>query len=258
MAFVNIVEMIDSKIIYYPKPAVYISGGLDSTIILHHLSEKSDEEINTYCASFDLDGDEVCWAEMIAEEYGTNHKTVDCSKFLDDMSKILKEFDQPRYNVWAYYLANQAKKDGMKNIYVGEGADEHFGGYVEKSYLNAWSDQYSYVKSTFINIHENIGLNIHFPYHELDWRKTFPLYSPPQKTYLLLAYKDILPKFLIESRVKMAPSFSNYWQLWYKFLKPRYPNYIPENREDIRELLRYIANSAWLEANRGKYEDEGT
>ena len=30
-----------------PKPAILLSGGLDSTILLHHLTEKSKEPIHT-------------------------------------------------------------------------------------------------------------------------------------------------------------------------------------------------------------------
>lgn len=258
MSLTNIVELVRSKVIYYPDSAVYISGGIDSTIIVHHLLEKYDYKINTYSASFDLDGDETNWAKMVAEHYGTIHKTIDCSKFLDDIVKIMKGFDHPRYNVWAYYLAIQAKKDGIKNVYVGEGADEHFGGYFTRSYLSAWVNQFTFVKSMYQKLHDIIGLNIHFPFHDIDWRKTFPYYSPPDKLHLVLAYKNIIPKFITEGRSKIAPAFSNYWQLWHKFLRQKYPNYKPDSIEDIRRLLRYIATSAWIEVNRGDYENEGT
>ena len=245
----NIIELISDSVLAYPKPAVYISGGLDSCILLHHLVEKTNERVFTYTATFDLDGDETNWAKMVAEHYGTKHHTIDCSTFLDDLVEIMRGFTHPRYNVWAYYLAKEAKKDKRTNIYLGEGADEHFGGYSDKPYLEAWADQFTFVRSTFQEMHDSLGLNVHFPFSNIDWRKTLPYYSPPNKFHLTLAYRAIIPSFIMESRNKIKPSFTNYWQLWYKFLKPKHTNYHPECLEDIRKLLRYLAVSAWLEAN---------
>ncbi len=246
--------MIENAVVVYSKPGVYLSGGLDSTIILHHLCEKYDSEIYTYTASFNLDGDETNWAKMVAEHYGTKHCTVDCSGFLDDLVEIMKGFTHPRYNVWVYYLAKIAKKDGCENIYLGEGADEQFGGYIEKPYLELWADYFTYHKSMFEELHNLMGLNIHFPFSDIDWRKTRPYYSPPNKFHLVKAYEDIIPNFIIEARGKAPPSFTNYWQFWNRFLKNKYPNFQPKNLEDIRRLLRYLAVKAWMEANERDYE----
>ena len=41
----DLLHAIGDSVVPYPKPAVFISGGLDSTILLHHLLEKSDEEV---------------------------------------------------------------------------------------------------------------------------------------------------------------------------------------------------------------------
>lgn len=248
--------MIGNAIVPFPKPAVYLSGGLDSTIILHHLREKYDSKIYTYTASFNLDGDETNWAKMVAEHYGTKHCTVDCSGFLDDLVEIMKGFTHPRYNVWAYYLAKQAKKDGRENIYLGEGADEQFGGYTEGSYLELWADYFTYHKSMFEELHHLMGLSVHFPFSDIDWRKTLPYHSPPNKFHLVQAYKDIIPNFIVEGRGKAPPSFTNYWQFWYRFFKNKYPNFRPKNVEDIRRFFRYLATKAWLEANKGDYECE--
>ena len=56
----EIVELINKAVIPYPKPAVFISGGLDSTIVLHHLSQKNTEEqIHTFTAYWEHKDDEL-------------------------------------------------------------------------------------------------------------------------------------------------------------------------------------------------------
>lgn len=248
--------MIEDSIVLHDKPAVYLSGGLDSTILIHHLREKYEGEIYTYTARFDVDGDEVIWARMVAEHYHTNHKEVFCSNWIDKLPEIQKGLTHPRYNIWCYFLATMAKKDGRKNIYIGEGADEHFGGYDQKSYLKAWGDHYTYIRDMFDEIHSKFDLITHYPFDELNWKDTIKYYTPPNKYYLRDAYSGILPNFIIEGRNKIAPAFTNYWQMWYKYIRPRFPHYKPDSVEDIRKLLRYLAVKAWQEANQSDYEPE--
>lgn len=250
----TVVKMIEDSIVPASNPGVYISGGLDSTIILHHLREKYDGEIFTYTARFDVDGDEVIWAKMVADHYGTNHKEVHCSGWLNILPEIQKGLTHPRYNVWCYFLAKRAKNDGVENIYIGEGADEHFGGYDRKPYLQAWGDHFTYIRQMFDEIHGKFDLNVHYPFDKLNWKDTIKYYTPPNKYYLREVYSEILPNFIVEGRRKIAPAFTNYWQMWFKYLRPRYSNYKPDSIEDIRKLLRYIAVKTWMEANTEDYE----
>ena len=111
----KIVEMINNAVTFQYRPAVYISGGIDSTIILHHLCEKRDKDENlrdpiyTYSAKFGTDTDEIISAEMVARHYDTVHKVVNCSKLIEFLPKILKGSVHPRYNVWDWFLAKEAK-----------------------------------------------------------------------------------------------------------------------------------------------------
>ena len=54
----KIIKILEEKVIAKSKPAVYISGGIDSTIVLHHLTQKSKEPLYTYTAKFKMNGDE--------------------------------------------------------------------------------------------------------------------------------------------------------------------------------------------------------
>jgi len=243
----NLVGMIDACVISKPKPAVYISGGLDSAILLHHLTENATEKIYTYTARFNLDGDELVSSQMTAEYYGTKHQVVDCSEMVQYLPEILRGFDHPRYNIWPYFLALQAKKDSRQTVYIGEGADEHFGGYVSKGYLEAWADHSTYITSMYKKLHEKLGLKLEIPFDRLDWRKTIKFYKPPDKALLREAYQHILPPFVIE-KPKTPPAFTRYWQLWY-LIKKDFPNFKPKTVDEIKKILRFLACKAWLETN---------
>ena len=52
---------------------VFISGGLDSTIMLHFLAQYPEYKINTFTMGFGEETDELEDAREVAEFYGTNH-----------------------------------------------------------------------------------------------------------------------------------------------------------------------------------------
>lgn len=248
----EIVDMIRNSVIVKPKAAVYISGGVDSTIILHHLIEKSSEQIRTYTARFGVEEDECIKAEKIARHYGTNHKVVDVGSFLAVLRKTMGVFKQPRYNVWPYWLAKEAKIDGVENVYIGEGGDEHFGGYADRGFLDAWANQITTIKSTYVEIHEYFDINLEMPFHDLDIRDTLEYYRPPRKELLVEAYKDLLPKAVVSS----PPAFSNknnYVKLWEKEVKKYFPRFEPKSLQDIRDKFQELAIYFWYEQN--KLED---
>lgn len=244
----DIVEMIDDCVIPCQRPVVYISGGLDSCIVLHHLVKKSIETVYTYSAKFGVDGDESRFAEMLSEHYGTNHTTIDIIDFIPRLPEILEGMDQPYFNVWSYLLAEKAIADYRKSVYIGEGSDERFGGYDNKDYVEGWVDHFAYVIPVYQQIHKKLGLHLEIPFERLDWKKVAHYYAPPTKAVLKEAYKDILPKFILE-RKKAPPAYVNYWQMWNKCIKNYFPNYHPEKYTDVRDCLKLLAMKAWVESN---------
>jgi len=243
----KIIQMISEKVIYKEKPAVYISGGIDSTIVLYHLSLKSPEQIYTYHAKFGMDGDECEEAREVADYYGTCHKEIEIADFVETLKEIMKFFDRPRYNVWPYWLAMEARRDGRRNVYVGEGSDEHFGGYEARDYLHAWASWLTYIEPTYITIHKHLGVGFEMPFADLDWKDTLPYYSPPRKQALREAYKGLIPKAFVE-RDGRPPAFVNYRSLWDRDIKGHFPDYNPETIQDIRNLLQSLATQAWVKA----------
>ena len=248
----NLRKMIDAVIVPEHLIGVYISGGLDSTILLHHLREKTDEAIYTYTFGFPDSNNEFEYAKKVSEFYDTKHREIMITNLLDILSEVLKYCERPRFNLWIYVLAKKAYEDRRKNCYVAEACDENFGGYynkLTKSYLELWSDFWIWIKPSWEIVHRIFNINIHFPFAQLDFIKTYPYWDREQlKTKLREAYEGIIPSFVLE-RKKQAGS-PNWFSLWERELSKHYPNQNPKTKGEIQFFLNHWVTKKWLEVRK--------
>ena len=245
----KLVKMISRTIKPGSKPVVYLSGGIDSAIILHHLTQKTDELISTYTFGFVGEDNEFDEAQRVADFYNTQHREILIENMLFRFSEILKHFDRPRFNLWVYWLAEAAKRDGCETSYVGEGADEHFGGYGTKpwvgDYTRCWADHYIYIMPSYRTVHRVFGLRLEAPFTMLDFRETLPYWDPKgEKTLLREAYKDVLPDFVVQRpKNRGGPN----WRLfWTRELSRFYPSVQPRSDEEIRNFFNDWTVREWL------------
>lgn len=118
------------------KPlGVFLSGGVDSSIIAASLAKQSVSTLHTFAVRFaggGSDYDESPYARQVADHIGSDHQTLevaaDAHQALDDMARA---FDQPVMNTAALptYLISQAAKPYVDVALSGVGGDELFGGY---------------------------------------------------------------------------------------------------------------------------------
>jgi asparagine synthetase B (glutamine-hydrolysing) len=246
----KLVETIRSCVKPYPKPAVNISGGIDSAIVLHHLSEKCKEPIYTYTVALEEQDNEWTHGQQLAEHYGTIHKQVKIENMLERYPEILVFMDRPRYNLWPYWVAEQQTKDGIENVYIGEGGDEHFGGYWYKqptSYPEQWTHLFQYVDPTYEQIYNHFRISLHKPLHpsNLRFTVTYPYYDWDQEKKLVRdAYAGLLPDFVLNRR--KLNGRKDYWKLWNQELKHQFKNVTPRSVEDIQELWNLWVTRIWL------------
>jgi len=237
----KLVKLIADCVQPVPNPSVYIGGGIDSAVILHHLREKSEEKIYTYTFGFKGQPNEFDLARQKADFFETKHKAVVIEKLLPKYPTILRELPFPRFTLWVYWVAEQAHKDGRQTCYVGEGADEHFGGYwykPRKSYVENWVGLFQW--GVIFN------LKIEAPFLKLDWRETYNYYDYEQhKYYLRKAYKKILPDFILEQ--KKRPATIDFQLFWQNELCEYFPNVNPHSNQEIRELWQALATKMWIE-----------
>jgi asparagine synthase (glutamine-hydrolysing) len=115
---------------------VWLSGGVDSSTILHYAAQESSAPLRTYSISFRGHSfDESRYVEQMVARYRTEHQQLDVSPELD-LEQAIAELayfcDEPMADSGAlpvWYLAKLSKA-GCTVALSGEGADEVFGGYL--------------------------------------------------------------------------------------------------------------------------------
>ena len=115
---------------------VFLSAGLDSSTITALAQEVSASALHTVTLGFrefaGIQNDEVPLAELIAQRYGTRHRTCWVTKadFQNEYRRLLESMDQPSIDgVNSYFISKAAAESGLKVALSGLGGDELFGGY---------------------------------------------------------------------------------------------------------------------------------
>jgi asparagine synthase (glutamine-hydrolysing) len=115
---------------------IWLSGGVDSTTILHYAAEASLAKLKTFSISFHgRSFDETAYIRRAVKAYGTEHEELDLNPDVD-LRGAIEEFayysDEPSADAGAlpvWYLSKLCKTRTTVAL-SGEGADELFGGYL--------------------------------------------------------------------------------------------------------------------------------
>jgi asparagine synthase (glutamine-hydrolysing) len=111
----------------------FLSGGVDSTVIVANMAKHSQQPVKTSSIGFDLSAyDESYYAEKVAKYYQCDHVTTSVS--VNDLSlvdKIVDIYDEPFADNSAIptFILSQATKKYVKVALSGDGADELLFGY---------------------------------------------------------------------------------------------------------------------------------
>ena len=134
----KVFSSVEKRMIADVEIAAFLSGGVDSSIIVSIMSQISNNRINTFSLVHDNPRfDESLYSDLISKEYRTNHYKVKVSKaeILSDISEALCSFDTPSADgLNSYIVSNKIKKFGIKVALSGLGGDELFSGYPQFKY----------------------------------------------------------------------------------------------------------------------------
>jgi len=133
------------------KPlGIFLSGGVDSSLIAGVLAQQSSQPLHTFSVRFSggpSDYDESGFAQTVADYLGTEHQTLEVNANAhDSLNDLALAFDQPVTNAAALpmYLISQAAKPYVDVALSGVGGDELFGGYPR--YLGmAWHQRLRHI-----------------------------------------------------------------------------------------------------------------
>jgi asparagine synthase (glutamine-hydrolysing) len=115
---------------------VFLSGGIDSTVLVALAARSSAGRLKTFTVRFEGSGiapyDETEYARRVSRMYDTEHReiVVDISR-PDELLGLIRCFDQPFANPTFYlsYLISRATREHVTVALSGAGGDELFGGY---------------------------------------------------------------------------------------------------------------------------------
>jgi asparagine synthase (glutamine-hydrolysing) len=115
---------------------IWLSGGMDSTTILHYASRATSAQLKTFSISFrGRSFDETKFIDRAVQQYGTDHQELDLTPE-QDLCGAIQEFayysDEPSADAGSlpvWFLSKLCKSKTTVAL-SGEGADELFGGYI--------------------------------------------------------------------------------------------------------------------------------
>ncbi len=119
----------------------FLSGGIDSSLLVGLMSEIRSEKINTFQISFEEEAfDERKYAQLVAKKFSTNHHEINLSanEFLKDIPAAVAAIDFPSGDgPNTYAVSKAAKEAGITVAISGLGGDELFAGYPVFQYMQS-------------------------------------------------------------------------------------------------------------------------
>ncbi len=182
---------------------VFLSGGLDSSLLTALMTKFSNDKINSFSVSFEEENyDEGDYADLVSKQYNTiHHKIVVTQKeFMMNIENAIKVKDAPLSipHEYALYALSKKMKGIVKVVLSGEGADEHFGGYSRVQF-----SPFDFLKGNFVqkNMNFNIikrllNLDYKFDYSEKNFLNFF---LDKYKWFSIKEAKSILSDQLLQS-----------------------------------------------------------
>jgi asparagine synthase (glutamine-hydrolysing) len=122
---------------------VFLSGGLDSTIIAAQVQRHLTSQLHTFSVGFNTHHSDMediynldrISASKVAAELGVKHHEViidDDHQLPENFKRLIAKMDEPLWEpsyLSIYVMSELAKQYGIKVLLTGDGADELFGGY---------------------------------------------------------------------------------------------------------------------------------
>lgn len=147
----RMLETVRSHMVSDVPIGAFLSGGLDSSLVVAMLSKHSGPPVKTFSVGVPYENySELPFARIVADKYRTEHFE---DSIYPSLIRILPELvwhlDEPSDPLSAcmYYIAEMARRH-VKVVLGGDGGDELFGGY-DRYYGNHYADYYALLPKSF-------------------------------------------------------------------------------------------------------------
>jgi asparagine synthase (glutamine-hydrolysing) len=112
---------------------VFLSGGMDSSVVTALMAEASSQPVRTFSIGFENEAyDELRYARAVADRYATQH-TDEIVRLdaIELLPALADHYDEPFADSSAVptFRVSQLAAEHLKVVLTGDGGDESFGGY---------------------------------------------------------------------------------------------------------------------------------
>ena len=128
-----ILDSVDKRLMSDVPYGVFLSGGIDSSILVAAASKVSSQELNTFSIVFkDKIFDERKFSRTISSQYKTAHTEIEIhpDELLNQIEEPFKFMDHPSVDgINTFFISKAVHGKGFKMALSGAGSDELFSGY---------------------------------------------------------------------------------------------------------------------------------
>lgn len=149
---------------------VFLSGGIDSSLLTILAQQQQSSPINTLSIYFDDEKfSEKEYQDIVIKQTGVKHHSFKVSKedFLAEWEEIFKSLDQPSIDaINSHFICKYAHQLGLKVVLSGLGSDEIFGGYTSFQHVKKLK---RYQQIAVVNKLVPIFSNFKYPLKKLEF-----------------------------------------------------------------------------------------
>jgi asparagine synthase (glutamine-hydrolysing) len=128
-----LLKSVESRLVADVPFGAFLSGGIDSSILVGLMKEVSTSKINTFSITFnEQEFSEEQYSSLIAKKFDTEHHKIELTvdHFLKELPNALSAMDHPSGDGPNTYVVSKATKSaGVTMALSGLGGDELFAGY---------------------------------------------------------------------------------------------------------------------------------
>ena len=126
-------EAVRKRMIADVPLGAFLSGGVDSSLVVAMMSQLSSKPVKTFSIGFaEQDFSELEYSDAVAKRYGTEHQQIRLQPdVLEILPSLVWEYGEPFADSSAIptYYVSKAAKEFVTVALTGDGGDEQFGGY---------------------------------------------------------------------------------------------------------------------------------
>ena len=132
------------------KKGIFLSGGIDSSLLAKLISENTNKNIHTYTLKDNSNlknNPDLENSRKLVKQINSNHLEIEISPniWFEEKEKIIDSFGQPFAHAYSTYFVSKEMKNDLKIAYSGDGSDEIFGNYLSHRFSSSL-DRYKYSK----------------------------------------------------------------------------------------------------------------